>query len=313
MAYDIFLSYTHKDAEIAASIATKLNNAGYRCFMAEKEILPAQEWSSAIHDAIVKSKVLFILITPRSKNSLWVAAEAGAAWALKKEVVPALMFVEPDELIEIINRWQSFSVETPTQIDRLIENLPLRKMNFQHSLNELMSEKFNDKRIWNNLVKIGDWEIDENSKTITGKGSFKYLLSRNKYGKSPFKINAKVSFKEYEHSARGMNAGIILGWGEESNQPRYLHLLFTGKKLVLEKTGENLRSRHLDMGVDFELKTEREYDILLSYHDHSINVSIDGKGLYSVYIEKPVYGNVGLRPWRSAMNCSHFKVSELVS
>lgn len=34
-----------------------------------------------------------ILCTPRSKNSLWVAAEAGAAWALKKELVAALLYV----------------------------------------------------------------------------------------------------------------------------------------------------------------------------------------------------------------------------
>lgn len=320
MKYDIFLSYSHRDAEIASGIYTQLDNAGYICFMAEKEIKPAQEWSSTIHDAISNSKLLFILITPRSKDSLWVAAEAGAAWALKKKVIPALMFVDTNDLIQIINKWQSYTVETPTQIDKLISELP--KYNIikskennnspkkQKDSNYLLSENFKHKEIWGNLIKIGRWSIDPKEKIISGKGSYNFLLSSNEYGKKDFSIHAELLFKEHEHSVLGMNAGIVLGWSNEGTDSNYHNLLFTGKKLLLEETGKNSYFRHLDSGVDFSLEMNKLYKINVSFHKNILKVNIDGRSLYSVYVESDISGNVGLRPWRSEIQCLSFEVAE---
>lgn len=82
--YDLFISYTQKDGEIAASLATRLHGAGINCFMADRSILAAAEWEPALRDAIRLSQRVLLLMTPRSKASLWVAAEAGAAWVLQK-------------------------------------------------------------------------------------------------------------------------------------------------------------------------------------------------------------------------------------
>lgn len=313
MQYDIFLSYAHQDAEIAASIAKKFDEAGYRCFMAEKDISPAKEWNEEIYQVIVNCKVVLVLITPRSKESLWVAAEAGAAWALKKMLVPALMFVESGELIEIFSRWQSFSVETPTQVDRLIEIFPLRKEYNQCSETQLKQEKqenFNHPESWKSLVKIGKWDLDSKTKLIIGKGSFQYLLSRNLYGDKPFEIETSLSFEEYEHTTGGVNAGIILGWSETLSQSTYFNLLFTGSKILLEKTGDGAYSEHLSTGTDFKLMMNKQYRFSIRYHAQSLSVLVDGEKVYAINVKTPIYGNVGLRPWRSEIKCTHFLVQE---
>lgn len=119
----IFLSYSHSDSAIAKNLAAKLEQLGAYCFMAEKDIAAGEQWEKRIRDEIVATDYVLILVTPRSKNSLWVAAEAGAAWVLDKKLIAALMFVDPNELIEPIKKRQSRIIETPEQIDGLINEL----------------------------------------------------------------------------------------------------------------------------------------------------------------------------------------------
>jgi hypothetical protein len=121
--YHVFLSYSHSDSGIARHLALQLQSAGLRCFMAETGITAGELWEAKIRKTIQDADRVLILITPRSKNSLWVAAEAGAAWALKKDLIAAMMFVEAAELIEPIRRHQARSVETPEQVTALINEL----------------------------------------------------------------------------------------------------------------------------------------------------------------------------------------------
>jgi hypothetical protein len=126
--YDVFLSYSHSDSGIAKHLASQLQGAGLRCFMAETGIMAGELWEPKIRKAIQDADRVLLLITPRSKGSLWVAAEAGAAWALKKDLIAAMMFVEVEELIDPIRRHQARSIETPEQVTALINELtPMRK------------------------------------------------------------------------------------------------------------------------------------------------------------------------------------------
>jgi hypothetical protein len=79
--YDVFISYSHLDNELANSLYSKLKSAGLRCFLSEKDIGAAERWESRIREALRSSQRVLLLITPNSKNSNWVIAEACAAWA----------------------------------------------------------------------------------------------------------------------------------------------------------------------------------------------------------------------------------------
>jgi len=119
----IFLSYSHNDSNIAKNLALKLEKAGATCFISEKDISAGEAWEERVRKELLSADCVLMLITPRSKNSLWVAAEAGAAWVLEKKLVAALMFVDPNDLIEPIKKRQGRIIETPEQIDGLINEL----------------------------------------------------------------------------------------------------------------------------------------------------------------------------------------------
>ena len=46
--HDVFISYSHHDAEIRAEIVEKLESAGIRCWYAPRNIQPGEEWADAI-------------------------------------------------------------------------------------------------------------------------------------------------------------------------------------------------------------------------------------------------------------------------
>jgi len=120
---DLFLSYSHKDLELAKELYDGFTDAGLQCFISEKDISASEQWEDKIREAIHKSKRILLLITPRSINSHWVLLESGAAWVLKKNLVPALAYVKPEELPDPIRSCQARLVETKNQIQMLIEEL----------------------------------------------------------------------------------------------------------------------------------------------------------------------------------------------
>lgn len=120
---DIFISYSHRDSGIAKDLVSRIEDAGLHCFIAEKDISAGELREPRIRKSIIEAKRILLLITPRSKNSLWVAAEAGAAWALKKELIACLLFVEPNELIYIIRRHQARRIESQEEVESLINEL----------------------------------------------------------------------------------------------------------------------------------------------------------------------------------------------
>jgi hypothetical protein len=123
MKYDIFISYSSDDSSIANELRDSLISKGFNCFMSEKDIPSASLWEDKIWEAIHLSKKVLLLITPRSKSRPWILLETGAAWALKKDLVPALMFVTPQELIEPIQKYQARIIETSSQRELLINEL----------------------------------------------------------------------------------------------------------------------------------------------------------------------------------------------
>ena len=101
-------------------------------------------------------------------------------------------------------------------------------------------------------------------------GMYRYLLSDSEYGTRPFTIKARIEFVELraESEVKAVNAGIVLGWNTPEEKPRYLHLMFTGRRLLLEEIGQSGRDeyydfRHIDEGVPFLLQTGQSYEISL--------------------------------------------------
>jgi len=121
--HDLFISYATGDAAIAEELREELEQKGLKCFMAEKDIEVAREWQDSIREALLGSKRVLVLLTPRSIIRPWVLMETGAAWALGKPLVPALFQVNPSDLIDPIRRHQARVIETTAQRKALVEEL----------------------------------------------------------------------------------------------------------------------------------------------------------------------------------------------
>ena len=205
-SYDIFISYTQQDGDLAAEIATRLDDGGMKCFMADRSILAASEWEPTLRSTLCASARVLLLLTPRSKNSLWVAAEAGAAWALSKQLIPVLLGVDVNEVFEPIRKFQVRRYETDKQKQAFIREI----LGFLDSGRESKildqtrpsgglghhSEDFTMPRNWAELLKVGQWTRDERFGSITGEGMNRYLLSHHCYVADSLTIRSRLRFLE---------------------------------------------------------------------------------------------------------------------
>ncbi|MCA9499179.1 MAG: toll/interleukin-1 receptor domain-containing protein [Nitrospira sp.] len=125
--YDIFIGYSQKDWELALEIVSKLTRAGFNCFLARKCLSAGKKWQDGLREAIKCSEQVLLIMTPNSRDSKWVIFEAGAAWGLEKPIIPALLFVKPDELMDCIREHQTYDIKCESGKMELIEALEKSK------------------------------------------------------------------------------------------------------------------------------------------------------------------------------------------
>lgn len=121
--FDVFISYATGDSAIADELRNELEQHGLTCFMAKKDIKVAEEWQDIIRKALLGSKRVLVLLTPRSINRLWVLMETGAAWALGKPLILALSQVAPNDLIDPARRHQARVIAITAQRKALVNEL----------------------------------------------------------------------------------------------------------------------------------------------------------------------------------------------
>ena len=105
--YDVFLSYATPDESIAAKIRDALGAKGLQCFMSAKELAGGDNFSDVICNALRNSREVCVLFTPHSVKSEWVLTEWGAAWALKKRIVPIIHRTDIDSLPDRLQSLQA--------------------------------------------------------------------------------------------------------------------------------------------------------------------------------------------------------------
>jgi hypothetical protein len=189
---------------------------------------------------------------------------------------------------------------------------------FLEASQKIANEDFLRQEDWTRLIKIGDWIFDRDSRKVIGAGRQAYLLSRSEYGEKPFCIDARLAFSDINSPTEGtfgMNAGIVFGWHEEKQIHRYYHILLTGEAILVERIGFNGGNEHSDFEhitseTPFPIEPRRPVTVNLNVNREQISVSSSGKVLITLPRPTGVTGRVGLRPWRSKMDCLKFSVSE---
>jgi hypothetical protein len=67
--FDVFISYSSKDKTVADATCAAIESAGFRCWMAPRDITPGMEWGEAIVDAIDNCRVFVLIFSSDANDS----------------------------------------------------------------------------------------------------------------------------------------------------------------------------------------------------------------------------------------------------
>ena len=85
---DVFISYSSKNKNVADAVVSNFEQNGIRCWYAPRDIMPGQEWVTAIHNAINSCKLFILIYTDSSNESRQVANEVALAFNSGKTLIP---------------------------------------------------------------------------------------------------------------------------------------------------------------------------------------------------------------------------------
>ena len=88
MAHDVFISYSHKDGNVAQAICAKLEEQKIRCWYAPRNIQAGEEWASSIMNALKATKIMVLVFTDYSNASVQVKREVDNAINNGVTVIP---------------------------------------------------------------------------------------------------------------------------------------------------------------------------------------------------------------------------------
>lgn len=109
----VFISHAASDHALAREFARKLSREGLDVWDQDEEVLPGDNWASKMGEALAKSDVILVLLSPDSVESTWVRHEieyAISSERLQNRLLPVV--VRPTEKIPwILERLQLLRIE----------------------------------------------------------------------------------------------------------------------------------------------------------------------------------------------------------
>ncbi|THB65812.1 MAG: DUF4384 domain-containing protein [Desulfovibrio sp.] len=88
MANHIFISHSSQDKAVADAVCASLEQAGFGCWIAPRDILPGADWAEGILHAIESSALLVLIVTSSSNESPQVLREVERAVSKRVTVLP---------------------------------------------------------------------------------------------------------------------------------------------------------------------------------------------------------------------------------
>jgi len=86
--HDVFISYSSSDKVVADAICACLESNQIRCWYAPRDVSPGSTWAEAIINAINASKVMVLVFSSHSNDSLQVLREVERAASKSLPIVP---------------------------------------------------------------------------------------------------------------------------------------------------------------------------------------------------------------------------------
>jgi hypothetical protein len=88
MSADVFISFATPDRRVALTLCQALEGRGFKCWISARDILPGENFQSAIVKAIRGAKIMLLVFTANSNNSEEMNKELALASQSRLVVVP---------------------------------------------------------------------------------------------------------------------------------------------------------------------------------------------------------------------------------
>jgi hypothetical protein len=87
-SFDVFISYSHVDKATADATCATLEQAGIRCWIAPRDIMPGDEWGAAIVKAIDQCRAMVLIFSSNANSSKQIRREVERAVNAGVPIVP---------------------------------------------------------------------------------------------------------------------------------------------------------------------------------------------------------------------------------
>jgi hypothetical protein len=85
--FDIFISYSTRNAAEAQAVCTRLEQSGLRCWIAPRDLLPGAKWSEGVIDGLEQSRAMLVVLSREANDSPQVQREAERAISKARTVI----------------------------------------------------------------------------------------------------------------------------------------------------------------------------------------------------------------------------------
>lgn len=126
--YDLFISYSTQNTDVANYLVEKIEKRGFKCFIAPRDISVSSEYAKTIIDGIGNSTAILLIFSSASDNSRYVISEINAAASRNKPIIPVrIENIIPSESMEFYlgpTQWlDAFPEISEVHLDKIISVL----------------------------------------------------------------------------------------------------------------------------------------------------------------------------------------------
>ena len=88
MNYDIFISYSSQDSDVAQSVCKTIEDSGKQCWIAPRDITPGTEWAEGILSGIAQCRVMVLIFSSNANISPQIKREVERAVSRSMPILP---------------------------------------------------------------------------------------------------------------------------------------------------------------------------------------------------------------------------------
>lgn len=259
MKYDVFISYSSKDQEVAQQLCKYLEDHDILCWMTPRNVTAGIPYAQAILDGIDESQLMLLLFSENANNSRHVTREVDRAFSKEKIIIP----------FRITDTIMSDVLSYYLSVNHYIDGIPDPSLGFDN-LKKQIEKNLPDKQkdveldeILSKLSKITSINIEEFRKAYE-----KVTIEKIKSEPLPDKIGTKGRYSIMQN-AEGEIMLMMYARNGGPDNPRFIYD-GSGTALLYRSKDSSVLFNNIDEEARLPLKKTEEILVVEVENDEVI-------------------------------------------